>query len=697
MASQSSSLAAVNTAFTPSNAAQTAALAAVNNAFAPAPATSAPASTSFNSSASGLNVPAPVSTPYTGTVQPGGSFDTSGNYTPPAAQPAAPTYNAQGVITGAAPSGSQKSANGNWIDSAGNQYTQAPAGNSSSTVGGGSQGNALPNSSGADSTFSTAMNALAPGGVPSESDFYNEVYSQLAPVIAAITGAESSAETAAYAAGTQQQNSLSASLGARGLAGSSEAIVEATNTNLATAQNVANAQQAAATALENVTQFAIPEAYTMYSDALTRNDTNAKAYVAQAQTNMSNALAGLASAGTSLTDLATSNPVEYNQLLQYAGGDPNVLAALYVKASQANLMNNGQPIVTSGNTLVYGVKGVDANGNPTVKTQTVTIPDLPTNYKVSSYSQAANGTVTYLAFPTDANGNQTVDPSKPNNGIISGTITASGGSNYTPQGLTTDQSAALDKLGLNAADKELISGIVSGNTPPPTGFGANSKEMLAVKAGLSAIGFDLSTASLDYTAMTKYVATLNSTQQVRLKQAAAAVPEMLTNVQSLYNNFYAQAPNWGISAVNSASLAAAVQGTYGQDAQNAAVQLNQQITDITADLGTIYKGGNSATDLALQTGAEQLSGSWDADTFTGAIDNINKNIGYRIQAINAVGVGGTGGQNPYASAMGVGTNTDLSGTGGSTTEAAGTIVEDADGNQYQVGADGTTLTPYSGQ
>jgi hypothetical protein len=397
-----------------------------------------------------------------------------------------------------------------------------------------------------------------------------------------------------------------------------------------------------------------------------------------------------------MSDLQTSNPVEYQQLLQYAGGDPNALNAIYLAAAMKSnsLLNNGQPLTTSGNSLVYGVQSINpTTGAPTISTTTVSIPNLPNNYKVSSYSQAANGTVTYLAFPTDAQGNQTVNPSLPNNGIISGVIGAAQ-SNTTIGGVTL----GIVPNGVTSNEALTGQGIINGTVPPLTGMGANSATGLGVKAYLAANGFDSTTASLDYTAMTDYMSTMNSQQQIRLKQAATAVPDMLTNVQSLYNDFYSQAPSWGITTVNSASLAAAVAGAYGSAAQAAGVQLQQQITDITSDLGTIYKGGNMATDQALQTGAEQLDGAWDSDTFTAAIQQIQTNIGYRINAINQVGVGGVGSTNPYAASVGVNTGTPVPDSSGAQPSGSTiTITTQTPGGPppgtYTVGADGNTLTP----
>lgn len=336
---------------------------------------------------------------------------------------------------------------------------------------------ATPGGTGSDSEFSTAMASEAPTTVPSEDSFYADVYNQISPVISAINDAESSAETAAYAAGTNAQTSLSASLGARGLAGSGEAITEGENTDLATAQNIANAKQAKATALASVTQFAIPQAYTAYTDALTRNDANSQAYVKQQQANMASALAGLASSGVTIADLEKSNPQEYNQLLQYAGGDANVLAETYLQAATKNntLLNGGQPLTTNGNTLVYGVQTIGPDGKPTMSTQTLTLPfNIPSTYGWTMTKTGTNTSVltdpnngaNYIAYTTDPlTGQVTVTGS--------GTgLTALQGSGITPgvagNGNTTPSTgAASTTASANYIDTV---GSVAGITDPTTPF-----------------------------------------------------------------------------------------------------------------------------------------------------------------------------------------------------------------------------------
>lgn len=525
-----------------------------------------------------------------------------------------------------------------------------------------------PNNTGSDAGYAEAQSLLAPTAPPSESDLYTSFWNQSQPVLDAINQAEAAAEAAANNASGKESSGAAYDLAREGGAGGTAAASSAASIENDRQTAIATALSTKATALGSLSQTIQSAAQTQANYEQENAQTLSSAYIAQKQTDMNNSLAGIAAQGTTLDEFQQQYPQAYSNLLQYAGGDPNALNALFVTASKANLINSGQPISTSGNTLTYGYQGLDASGNPTIKTTQVTIPTLPNGYKVSSYNQAADGTVTYLAFPVDAQGNQTVDPSKPNNGIISGVINSTGATSgatiggmtlgTVPPGVTTDEAMTGQA-------------IMDGSQPPPTSSGAsgNSKTNLGVKAYLAANGFDLSTASLDWTAMNKYVSSLNSTQQIRLRQAAVAVPDMLTNVQSLYNDTYSKLSSAGITELNSANLSLAAQGVYGEDAQASAVQLQQQIIDITSDLATIYKGGNAATDQSLQTGAEQLSGSWDPATFTAAIQNINANIGYRINAINQAGVGGTGSDNIYASDVGDTSDSDTS--GGSSTGSGG--------------------------
>lgn len=610
----------------------------------------------------GSSSPTPV-TPIPSSSNPSYYTAPRGGVTPPVTPPpSTPTTSAtSSVSSGSAPLTQSKTADGTTVytNSSGQTFLDAGGQTSVQIVNGQVTVNGAPLNS--DSQFTQAQANLAPTAPPTEDQFFNDVYSKLQPVIDAINQTEASAETQANIASQQATSAANFSNNAQGMAGSSEATAGAANIAQTRDAAIQQAKAQQATAIGSLTEWAVPQAYTEYTDALTRNDTNSQNYINAQQKQALNTLSGIAATGMSLSDFQSQYPSEYAQILQYYDGDPNAMQAAYISAAPAGTyLNNGAPVSTSGNTQVYLQQVKNPDGTTSIKSVSVELPTtLPPNYKVTSYNQAANGTISYIAFPTDAQGNQTIDPTKPNNGIISGSF---GGaqSNSTVGGVTL----GIVPAGVTSNEALTGQGIIDGIIPPLTGMGANSTQGIAIKAYLTANGFDATKASLDYTAMTDYISTLNSTQQVRLKQAATAVPPMLTNVQSIFSQLQSDVQGdttlpTGLQQLNSVNLQAYASGAYGSQIQSDAVNLQQQITDITADLGTIYKGGNSATDLSLQNGASQLMGSWDADTFTSALNLIQQNIAYRVNAINQVGVGGVGGSNPYASSAGVNTGTPV--------------------------------------
>ena len=187
--------------------------------------------------------------------------------------------------------------------------------------------------------------------------------------------------------------------------------------------------------------------------------------------------------------------------------------------------------------------------------------------------------------------------------------------------------------------------IINGSQPPLSGFGANSKQGLQVKAYLASKGFDLSAATNELTATQDFIKSANSSQQLRLKQSISSVTQGLGLLQT-------DAANWnagGFAPLNAANMKAAASGAYGQDAQKIAADFTQQLSLITDELGQTFMGGNSPTDKALGLAASTLNGSWSADTFASAISQLQTDLGFRLNAINGVSVGGLGdSSNPYS-------------------------------------------------
>lgn len=384
---------------------------------------------------------------------------------------------------------------------------------------------ALPNAYGPDAAYRQAQGNLAPSAPPSEEDFFSKVHAQLAPVLDSINSTELAAENAAYAAGSHEQTDLNASLGSRGLAGSSEAATAGFRVNQDTAGMLAQAKQAQSQALQSITQFAIPEAYNEFKDAQTRNDTNSQAYIAQQQKQLSDALAGLSSTGTSLSDLQTSNPAEYNTLLQYANGDPNVLAQMYIKAAGANLLNNGQPVATPGNSLVYAVSGVDANGKPTIKTITTTLPDgVPIGYKMVTNATTALGGVMTQYAPVGLDGTSISDPSQVRTYLNGQQIAGPG----TPDGQNIASVTGMDQA-VQAYATGIKNGTITSIAQVPAQYKSQVAELMAannISSPLADSRFTMAVNRIvsNFIALPGYQLTANGLPYLQRIQAAEKTP-----------------------------------------------------------------------------------------------------------------------------------------------------------------------------
>lgn len=150
-----------------------------------------------------------------------------------------------------------------------------------------------------------------------------------------------------------------------------------------------------------------------------------------------------------------------------------------------------------------------------------------------------------------------------------------------------------------------------------------------VRAALERQGYNLTQATQDWTATTKLLATMNGAQQTRLRQAVGQVKESLPLVQELADKW--EAGRFPI--LNKANRILAKNGALGPEAQSIATQLEAEIADITSELGTVYKGGNSSTDESLKLAATQLSADWSPKQLKDAIALAQKNITYRENSL----------------------------------------------------------------
>jgi hypothetical protein len=134
---------------------------------------------------------------------------------------------------------------------------------------------------------------------------------------------------------------------------------------------------------------------------------------------------------------------------------------------------------------------------------------------------------------------------------------------------------------------------------------------------------------LEWDATKKFVSTAQSSQQVRLRQAIDFAQQSTKDLKKLSQDF--KRTNFPI--LNKAQLSLAMNGAYGQDNAKKATIFNQQLTDIVADLGNVYMGGNSPTDEGLRLAQQNLRSNWSVNQLNAAIENVDKLLTFRSNSL----------------------------------------------------------------
>jgi len=203
--------------------------------------------------------------------------------------------------------------------------------------------------------------------------------------------------------------------------------------------------------------------------------------------------------------------------------------------------------------------------------------------------------------------------------------------------------------GGSADDAKVIADAIYDGLQQPTLQGLYGKGA-AVRADLGRRGYDLATATRDWTAIQRHLGTLNGQQQERLRQAVSFTRDSLDIIDDLYSKWLKAGPASGFKVFNRAALQAAKQ--LPGDTGSIATNLEAQINDLTSELGTVYKGGNASTDESLRLAAENLKADWNEKTFKTAMGQIRKNLKIRGNSIMNSQPVGVSPNSPYLPPMG---------------------------------------------
>jgi hypothetical protein len=203
-----------------------------------------------------------------------------------------------------------------------------------------------------------------------------------------------------------------------------------------------------------------------------------------------------------------------------------------------------------------------------------------------------------------------------------------------PPSVTAGQSGSGDA-------ESIAEAIIKGEQPPD--LKGLYRMGPAVRASLAKQGYNLANAQLDWQATQKHIATLNSQQQTRMRQAVDNASHSLDTIETLADQW----KGGKFPILNRGRLAAAKGGALGPQAQQIATALEAQIADVTAELANVYMGGNSPTDRAMQLAAHNLSADWTESTLRKLIEQQRQNLQIRSNSMSNVGAQGTSDTNPY--------------------------------------------------
>ena len=186
--------------------------------------------------------------------------------------------------------------------------------------------------------------------------------------------------------------------------------------------------------------------------------------------------------------------------------------------------------------------------------------------------------------------------------------------------------------------------IMRGEQPPDMQGRGMAKIAPQLAAYFADKGFDMTTAQADWQAVKTHVKNMNGPQQLRLGQAISFTRESLPIIRSLAAEWKAG----GFAPLNSLNLHAAATGAYRTKAASIATRLESQISDLTSELGTVYKGGNSSTDESLKLAAANLKSKWEESVLNDNVDQIEKNLSIRENSMRTSGVAGLSSASLYA-------------------------------------------------
>jgi len=184
-----------------------------------------------------------------------------------------------------------------------------------------------------------------------------------------------------------------------------------------------------------------------------------------------------------------------------------------------------------------------------------------------------------------------------------------------------------------------VEGIANGTTPPDLVKTVSRRDLTTVAGRLAKKGLDLKQLSLNYQAEQSFVKSLNSTQQLRLRQLIPSVQDGIRDLLELNKQF----KRTGIKAFNKATLQYYINGGGTKEQQQYAQKFNSQMTVLADEMGSIFMGGNTPTERSLDLAVKLFNSDYNDTAIEASMEQVKRNLGYRASAIESVQPVGTKG------------------------------------------------------
>jgi hypothetical protein len=202
------------------------------------------------------------------------------------------------------------------------------------------------------------------------------------------------------------------------------------------------------------------------------------------------------------------------------------------------------------------------------------------------------------------------------------------------------QSNNAQQLKVTAAGK-IATGIANGDQPPIlTGLYGLSGP---VRADLEDKNFDLTNAQLQFKTAEKQISTLNGPQMTRFVGLGRSVVNTIDETKRLAQQMQLS----GIPLANRAALATYIQTQGNTPTGQLAARYLAAVNTIKEEFANLAQGGYAPTDAVWQLANGQINADYGVKELGASLDEVQRLIKYRLQAIPGLMEHGPGSPNRY--------------------------------------------------